>query len=117
MKNWQLAVLVGALVLVFGGPPAAKALSNPIRDLKNVEVSCTETTPVLIAPTGGASSMCIQNENAGQVRIGGSGVTASNGLQISATGHSGKVFCADMTRAWCISESGTVVVDVVYGVN
>jgi|GEM_PF-6624472 len=108
------------VVIVIGALSAPKVLSlaNPIRDLKNVAVSCGSTgDPEIIAPTGTPASMCIQNSSATCVRIGGNGVTTATGLSIGDGCPAGKVFCADMTRAWCEAESSTVDVQVIYGSN
>ena len=108
------------LVIVIGALSAPKVLSlaNPIRDLRNVAVSCGSTAdPEVIQPTGSASSMCIQNSSATCVRIGGSAVTTATGLSIGSGCPGGQVFCADMTRAWCEAESSSVDVQVIYGSN
>jgi hypothetical protein len=108
------------VVIVIGALSAPKVLSlaNPIRDLKNTAVVCGATgDPEVIAPTGSPASMCVQNSSATCVRIGGDGVTTSTGLSIGDGCPAGKVFCADMNRAWCESESGDVTVQVIYGSN
>lgn len=119
MNRSDLLITV-CLVIVIGALSAPKVLglANPIRDLKNVAVVCGATgDPEVISPTGSASSMCIQNSSATCVRIGGSGVTTATGLSIGDACPGGKVFCADMTRAWCESEAGDVTVQVIYGSN
>jgi len=110
--------IAAAAVLAVLSAPRVVALANPIRDLRNVEVSCGSTSdPEIIQPTGSASSMCIQNSSATCVRIGGSAVTTATGLSIGDGCPGGKVFCADMTRAWCEAESSTIAVQVIYGSN
>lgn len=108
-----LVVLIGAL-----SAPKVLSLAMPIRDLKNVAVSCGSTdAPEVISPSPSPSSMCIQNSSATCVRIGGSGVTTTTGLSIGDGCPGGKVFCGDMARAWCEAESSTVDVQVIYGSN
>jgi len=118
MKTNALILAIAAVMLAAVAAPRVVALANPIRDLRNVAVSCGSTgDPEIIQPTGSASSMCIQNSSATCVRIGGSAVTTATGLSIGDACPGGKVFCADMTRAWCEAESSTIEVQVIYGSN
>ena len=108
-----IVILIGAL-----SAPKVLSLAMPIRDLKNVAVSCGSTgDPEIISPSTSVSSMCIQNSSATCVRIGGNAVTTATGLSIGDGCPGGKVFCADMARAWCEAESSTVDVQVIYGSN
>ena len=118
MSRNVVIFIVAAAVLAALSAPRVVALANPIRDLRNVEVECNATgDPEVISPTGSASSMCIQNSSATCVRLGGSAVTTATGLSIGDGCPGGKVFCADMTRAWCESEAGDITVQVIYGSN
>jgi hypothetical protein len=118
MNRNVVIVVIAAAVLAALSAPRVVALANPIRDLRNVAVECGSTgDPEIISPAGSASSMCIQNSSATCVRIGGSAVTTATGLSIGDACPGGKVFCADMTRAWCEAESSTITVQVIYGSN
>jgi hypothetical protein len=118
MNRSTLILVIAGAVLVGLSAPRVVALAMPIRDLKNAAVSCGSTgDPEVIQPSTSVSSMCIQNSSATCVRIGGSGVTTATGLSIGDGCPGGKVFCADMTRAWCEAESSSVDVQVIYGSN
>jgi hypothetical protein len=118
MSRNVVILIVAAAVLAALSAPRVVALANPIRDLRNVAVVCGATgDPEVISPTGSASSMCIQNSSATCVRLGGEAVTTATGLSIGDGCPGGKVFCADMTRAWCESEAGDITVQVIYGSN
>jgi len=118
MKTNALILAIAAVMLAAVAAPRVVALANPIRDLRNVAVVCGATgDPEVIQPAGSASSMCIQNSSATCVRLGGESVTTATGLSIGDACPGGKVFCADMTRAWCESEAGDITVQVIYGSN
>ena len=114
MKNWQLAAVVVALVIGFGGPPIASALSTPLTDLKDSQVALNASTATAIAPSG-TSSMCVQNTSATCVQIGGSAVTTTTGVAVGSGCAGGQVLCLDAKRAWGISTSGSITVNVISG--
>lgn len=116
MKNTIIGAIVAAVILVVATSEPVKALSQPVRVLKNGAVICGSTA-TLIAPASGASSVCIQNTSATVATIGGSGVTPTTGLAIGDGAAGGKVFCGDMAQAWCSSAGGAVTVQVIYGSN
>ena len=94
--------------------PRAEALGVPVRDMKNVQIVCGATA-TLIAPTGGMSSGCIQNNSATVARIGGSAVSPTVGFAISTATTTS--WCGDVTRMWCASAAGAVTAEVIYGAN
>lgn len=112
------AIFFAAVVvtLVALAAPRVVALSQPIRDLKNTAVTCGASA-TLISPTGGASSMLLQNSSTTCVRVGGSGVTTSTGVSIGSGCPAGQVIGVDATRGWCAAESSTVAIQILYGVN
>jgi len=86
MSNKQLAVLVAALVFVFGGPPLAHALSAPLGDLKNCD-NITVSSAVLSSKTcmsGFGSSITVQNDSATCIRVGGPTLTVTSGFEVGS---------------------------------
>jgi len=121
MKNWQIGLVVVALVAFIGGPPAARALSMPLAQVKNCDnITINATTPVSSETCmgGWGSSVTVQNESTTCIRVGGSGVTATTGLSVGSGCAAGTVVTFDAKRAWMISTSGDVTgVDVVWGLQ
>ena len=121
MKNWQIGLVVVALVALFGGPPVAKALSMPLGELKNCDnITINATTPVSSETCmgGWGSMVTVQNESATCIRVGGRAVAATTGLSVGSGCAAGTVVTVDAKRAWMISTSGDVAgVDVVWGMQ
>ncbi len=111
-----LALVVAGVVAI--AVPTAHALSTPMTEPVNVVVTCG-TSATLINPGSAFSSrsMCIQNESATVVRLGGSAVTGSVGLSIGSGAAAGTVWCGDMRRMYCAVASGTVDVQVLAGIG
>jgi hypothetical protein len=103
-----LASLLGAFI--YTSIPPAKALDNPLGELKSViAFSCGTTATSL--PTAGsrADSVTLVNSAGNDVYIGGSDVTTSSEASVGATGSLGKAFTFDGKRAWCIAASAEPV--------
>lgn len=113
-----LAALFG-LVLLASMHDAA-ALSQPLGELRDTEVACSASVPTLINGAdglGGVSSLYIANDSATCVRVGGSAVSATTGASIGDGCRDGNGITVDARRAYCLSTSGSITVDVVYGVQ
>lgn len=107
---WALFVLLGA----FG----ALALDAPLSELKDAEVACSASTPTPIEAAGTrAESMMLANDSATCVRIGGSAVTATTGIAIGDGCTGGRTISLDVKKAYCLSTSGTITIDTLYGVR
>lgn len=120
MKNWQIGLVVVALVALFGGPPVAKALSMPLAQVKNCDNITISSTAVSSETCmgGWGSSVTVQNESATCIRVGGSGVTTTTGLSVGSGCAAGTVVTFDAKRAWMISSGADVTgVDVVWGMQ
>lgn len=111
-----LALVVAGVVAI--AVPTAHALSTPMTEPVNIVVTCG-TTATLINPGSAftSRSMCIQNESATIVRLGGNAVTGSVGLSIGSGAAAGQVWCGDMRRMYCAVASGTVDVQVLAGIG
>jgi hypothetical protein len=105
-----------SIVLVLLAAPLLLALDAPLSELKDAEVACSASTPTPIEAAGTrAESMFISNGSATCVRIGGSGVTATTGASIGDGCQDGSNISVDVKKAWCLSTSGTITVDTLYG--
>lgn len=115
-RLFSLALVVAGVVAI--AIPAAHALSTPMTEPVNIVVTCG-TTATIINPGGlfSSRSMCIQNESATVVRLGGSAVTGSTGLSIGSGAAAGTVWCGDMRRMYCAVTAGTVDVQVLAGLG
>lgn len=113
-------------LLVTDGVRSAPA--GVLGDLQNDPsgIDCGSTgDPEEIAPGGtsasAASSMCIQNASATCVYVGGSAVVGAggtvDGIAVGDGCAAGKLFCANTRRMWCEAASGTVTVQVAWGVQ
>ncbi len=60
-------------------------------------------------------SIYVANDSATCVRIGGADVASTTGISIGTGCRDGVGMAIDARRAWCLSTSGTVTVDVVGG--
>lgn len=107
-----------AIVLVLLAAPLLLALDAPLSELRDAEVACSASTPTPIEAAGTrAESIFISNGSATCVRIGGSAVSATTGASIGDGCQDGKNISVDVKKAWCLSTSGTVTVDTIYGVR
>lgn len=107
-----------SIVLVLLAAPLLLALDAPLSELKDAEVACSASTPTPIEAAGTrAESIFISNGSATCVRIGGSAVAATTGASIGDGCQDGKNISLDVKKAWCLSTSGTVTVDTIYGVR
>lgn len=105
-----------SIVLVLLAAPLLLALDAPLSELRDAEVACSASTPTPIEAAGTrAESMFISNGSATCVRIGGSGVTATTGASIGDGCQDGSNISVDVKKAWCLSTSGTITVDTLYG--
>lgn len=105
-----------SIVLVLLAAPLLLALDAPLSELRDAEVACSASTPTPIEAAGTrAESMFISNGSTTCVRIGGSGVTATTGASIGDGCQDGSNISVDVKKAWCLSTSGTVTVDTLYG--
>jgi hypothetical protein len=94
------------------------ALDAPLSELRDAEVACSASTPTPIEAAGvQAESLFISNASATCVRIGGSAVTSTRGASIGDGCQDGRSISLDVKKAWCLSTSGTVTVDTIYGVR
>lgn len=120
MSNKQLAVLVAAIVFVFGGPPLAHALSAPLGDLKNCD-NITVGAAVGHSKTcmgSFGSSITVQNDSATCIRVGGTGVTTTTGLSVGTGCAAGAVVTFDAKEIHYISSGADVTgVDIVWGMQ
>lgn len=120
MSNKQLAALIVALVVVFGGPPVALALSAPLGDLKNcdnITVGAAVGHSKTCMGTFG-SSITVQNESATCIRVGGTAVAATTGLSVGTGCAAGAVVTFDAKEVHFISSAGDVTgVDIVWGMQ
>ena len=112
------ALFTLALVLVIGGPPAARALSPAMSTLESIAaVSCGTTATKVALPTASpARSICIQNQAAVDVYVGGSTVTTDNGFILPAGSTALPTeFCFDAQTGWCVVAAATSPVRVLAG--
>lgn len=95
-------------------------LANPLVELKTTSVSCG-TSATQIAPGNGNKSMMLVNTSATAVYIGGSDVDGSTagttGVDICDGCTAGKTLSVDSREAYCVVASGSVTVEVLYGVQ
>jgi len=109
-----VGLVVGAIV-----SPQVQALSTPLADLQNCANITVGASTVVDSATcmgGTGSSIVVQNESTSCIRVGGSGVTATTGLDVGSGCDAGPVVSFDARRVYMISVSGDVTgVDVVWG--
>lgn len=112
------AIYMGALA---GKPSAGQApqpqpmLDTPLAQLSDAAVACSASTPTLLIPAGTqVDSFYVANSSATCVHIGGPTVS-TRGVIIGLGCRDGNGINFDARRGWCLSESGTVTVDTVYG--
>lgn len=92
-------------------------LASSLSTVAQWEVACSASTPTDLRgdPFTLVEAIYVANDSATCIRIGGSDVTASTGVSIGTGCRDGVGFSFDAKRAWCLSTSGTVTVDVVGG--
>lgn len=118
MKD-RITLAILALALAVVATPVAQALSTPLGALQNcdnvtVGDGAVVSSQTCMGTTG--SSIVIQNESASCIRVGGSAVAATTGIQVGDGCAAGQVLSVDAKVVYMISESGDVTgVDVVWG--
>ena len=118
MKKLHLILAALALVLFIGGPPAARALSPAMSILASISpVSCGTTATLVALPAGTpARSICIQNQEAVDVYVGGPTVTTANGFILPAGSAAAPTeFCFDAQSGYCVVAAATSPVRVLAG--
>ena len=111
--------LICILVAVVAGGSAV-AFNSPMGALASGPVVACGTSPTIVNPGGASSvrSICIQNENAVAIYVGGSDVTTTTGQIIPAgTLADPKTFCFDAHHAWCTVAAATSNARVTYGIG
>ena len=117
MKKHLPIIAVVALVVAIAAPVAV-ALSPAMSMLNSpAVVSCgTTATKIELANPQPARSLCVQNDQAVDVFIGGPDVTTSTGWRLpSASTSAPQNFCADVQTMWCVVASSTSNVRVLAG--
>lgn len=111
--------IVAAVVLVVAiAAPVAVALSPAMAVLNSPAVVACGTSPTKIelSVATPARSLCVQNDQAADVFIGGPDVTTSTGWRLpSASTAAPQNFCADVQTMWCVVASSTSNVRVLAG--
>lgn len=116
MKKHLPVIAVVALVAI--AAPVAVALSPAMSMLNSRAVVSCGTTPTKIELDNvqPARSLCVQNDQAVDVFIGGPTVTTSTGWRLpSATTAAPQNFCADVQTMYCIVASSTSPLRVLAG--
>lgn len=114
-----LSAVVGA-VLALSLSRGVSALSMPMPELTDSPVVSCGTSPTVIAPNTAQAvgSICLQNESAVAIYVGGKTVTTSTGLIIPAgAADDPSTLCFDASRTYCIVASGSEDVRVGYGLR
>lgn len=114
MKKHLPIVAVIALFVALAAPVAV-ALSPAMSTLNSIDpVSCgTSPTKIALDTATPARSICVQNDQAVDVFLGGSDVTTTNGLRLpSASTAAPLTFCLDVQTLWCTVASSTSPVRV-----
>ncbi len=114
----HLPVIAAVVLVVAIAAPVAVALSPAMSMLNSpAVVSCgTSPTKIELPVTSPARSLCVQNDQAVDVFIGGSDVTTSTGWRLpSASTSAPQNFCADVQTMWCVVASSTSNVRVLAG--
>ena len=114
MKKHLPVIAVVALFVALAAPVAV-ALSPAMSTLNSIAPVECATTPTKIAlpTTSPARSICVQNDKAVDVYVGGSDVTTANGILLpSASKAAPSTFCADVQTMWCVVGAATSPVRV-----
>ena len=117
MKKSHLVVLV-AVVLAGLASVGAVALSPAMSILASITpVSCGTTATLVALPAGTpARSICIQNQDAVDVYVGGPTVTTANGYILPAGSAAAPTsFCFDAQSGYCVVAAATSPVRVLAG--
>jgi hypothetical protein len=117
MKKHLPIIAVVALVVALAAPVAV-ALSPAMSMLNSIDPVSCGTTPTKIAldPSTPARSICVQNDQAVDVFVGGPTVSTANGHRLpSASTSAPSNFCFDAQTGWCIVASSTSPVRVTAG--
>jgi hypothetical protein len=125
VSNKQFVILVAVLVALLGGPPAARALSDAVGDITDVEltVPAARTKLTAITPTtgsfaGGYDTVTIANSLTSCIRVGGPTLTTTSGFDIGSGCRDGTSVTLDARGAIYVMDDGggTVAgVDVIKG--
>ena len=114
----HLPVIAAVALVVAIAAPVAVALSPAMSMLNSpAVVSCgTTATKIELNNVQTARSICVQNDQAVDVFIGGSSVTTSTGWRLpSASTSAPQSFCADVQTLWCVVASSTSPLRVIAG--
>lgn len=117
MKKHFPVIAVVVLVVAIAAPVAV-ALSPAMSMLNSPAVVSCGTTPTKIELNNvqAARSLCVQNDQAVDVFIGGPDVTTSTGWRLpSASTAAPQNFCADVQTMWCVVASSSSNVRVLAG--
>lgn len=119
MSKHLPTILAAAALFVALTGPTVHALSTRLGDLSNTTVSCVAggSAEVIEPGSGAASSICVSNPSSTCVSLGGSTIAHPAGIEVGDGCRDGFTFCADTRRMWCDPDAGTVVVEVVWGVQ
>jgi len=116
MSRLSVFLLCVLVAVVAGG--SAVAFNSPMPALQSSAVVACSTTPTIINPGGTNStrSICVQNETAVAIYVGGSDVTTSTGQIIPAGSLTDpKTFCFDAHHAWCTVAAASQNARVTFG--
>lgn len=95
-------------------------LARELVEIKTTSVACG-TSATAIAPGAGTRSVMVVNTSATAVYVGGDDVDGSTagttGIDVCDGCTAGKTLSMDARGAYCVVASGSVTVEVVYGVN
>lgn len=114
----HLPIIAAVVLAVVIAAPVAVALSPAMALLNSpAVVSCgTTATKIELPVATPARSLCVQNDQAVDVFIGGPDVTTSTGWRLpSASTAAPQNFCADVQTMWCIVASSTSPLRVLAG--
>ena len=117
-----IAFLLGACLVGFALSRPADALDLPLSELKDAVITCSPTviTPILSAAPQGSTRadwMHVSNNSTTCIHVGGAGITATTGLVLGTSCRDGVGIDLPVKRAYCLSASGSLPLDVVYGVR
>jgi len=118
MSRLSVFLLCLLVAVVAGG--SAVAFNTPMPALASGAVVACGTSPTIVNPGGtlAVRSVCIQNENAVAIYVGGPDVTTTTGQIIPAGSLTDpKTFCFDAHHAWCTVAAATANARVTYGIG
>ena len=114
----RISVFVVCVFIAAVAAGGAVAFNTPMPALQSSAVVACGTSPTIINPGGTNStrSICVQNETAVAIYVGGSDVTTSTGQIVPAGSLTDpKTFCFDAHHAWCTVAAATANARVTYG--